>query len=56
MMKKLYLFLLLFLTGTFSATFTSCDSDDDGNGPVIVPANSFAYNRSVQPFASVLCL
>lgn len=53
-MKKLYLFLLLFLTGTFSATFTSCDSDDDGNGPVIVPANSFAYNRSVQPFASIL--
>lgn len=29
MMKKLYLFLLLFLTGTFSATFTSCDSDDE---------------------------
>lgn len=53
-MKKLYLFLLLFLTGTFSATFTSCDSDEDGNGPLVVPANSFAYNRDVQPFASVL--
>lgn len=53
-MKKTLLFLLLFLTGAFSTILTSCDSDDDGNGPVIVPANSFAYNRNIQPFASVL--
>lgn len=48
-MKKLYLFLLLFLTGAFSTLLTSCEKNDEngGGGPVVVPENSFAYNNKV---------
>lgn len=56
-MKKLYLFLLLFLAGAFSTLLTSCEKSDTEQGddtPVVVPANSFAYNNEVQPFGSAL--
>lgn len=50
-MKKLYLILLLFLTGAFSTLLTSCEKNDENGdgGPVVVPENSFAYNNKVQP-------
>lgn len=55
-MKKLYLILLLFLTGAFSTLLTSCEKNDENGdgGPVVVPENSFAYNNKVQPFGSAL--